>query len=246
VLDPVVVEAIARVTTRAEEALLRVVSQGRARQEPDLTSRLVQAVEIEAEAVEGVTVELTVVDGLGPGAPERDLGADVVGVVRLAVGDLRVAKGFLAQSKRSGQQGIYLTPAEDRQRPVDDAYSHWLYRGAIHLPASGTVSVTKPSADLVEQCENMLRTTPDSFVFVFHEEQVAVVSASAVCALRNKPPNSREHSRLGTKRLDDFFVHLVDAFIGDPKLIAADTDSIRSLAAANRAQTGILLAVTGV
>lgn len=210
-----------------------------------MTSRLVQAVEIEAEEVEGVTVQLTVVDGLGRGAAERDLGADVVGVIRLAVGDLRVAKGFLAQSKRSGQQGVHMSPARNAERPFDDAYSHWLYRGPLRLFASGTVSVTKPSADLVEQCENMLRVTPDSFVFVFHDEQVGVVSASAIRALQSKPPNSHEQSPIGTKRLDDFFVHLADSFIGDPKLSAADNDSIRALAVANRAPTGLLLAVTG-
>lgn len=244
-LDPSVVAAVARVAARAEGALLRAVSEGRVRQEPDMTSRLVQSIEIEAEEVEGVTVQLTVVDGLGPGAAEHDLGADVVGVIRLAVGDLRVSKGFLAQSKRSGEQGLHLTPAKNPDQPVGDGYSHWLYRSGLELPASGAVSVTKPSPDLVEQCENMLRVTPNSFVLVFHDEQVGVVSASAVRSFESKPPNSHVHSALGTKRLDDFFVHLADSFIGDRKLFAADTESIRGLAIANRAPAAMLLTVTG-
>lgn len=234
-----VVSAIAKVVQDAEKALLRPMQEGRASQEPDITSRLAQSIEMVSQATDGVRTELHVVDGLGPGAAERDLGADLVGVLRIELEDLRIAAGFLAQAKRSGTQGVRFEPAGSA-----DEYSHWLYRGdELQLDKSGTVSVTKPSADLQEQCENMLRATPAAFVFVYDVDQISVVTATAVNATSSKPRRTHVRTDLGTKRLDDFFVHLADGFVGDPALIAADRASVKDLAIANRARSALLLRV---
>lgn len=207
-----------------------------------MTSRLAQGVEVLTEQVDGITIELNVVDGIGPGATEQQLGADIVGILRVSVGDLRVTKGFLAQAKRSGTQGLHFD-RYDEDKP--EKYSHWFYRGALELPPSGVVQVTRPSADLEEQCENMLKVTPASYVFVYDLDQIAVVSASAVRAMRSKPTNTKTRTPLGTKRLDDFFVHFVDSFVGDPSLTASDAATVQALAIANQAATGLLLTVQG-
>jgi hypothetical protein len=221
---------------RAEQQLLEMIAEGRVRQEPDMTSRLVHGLELSSEAVDGVVIEFTVVAGIGPGAAERTLGADVLGVVRIELDDLRVAKGFLAQAKRSGADGLRLRPA------AEHTYSHWLYRGREHqLERSGVVDVTRPTAHLDEQCENMLRVTPSSFVFVFAESQVGVVSASAVHA--HRASEARRWKGLGTKRLDDFFVHLLDCFIGDPALAAASVPELTALASQRGATSAMMLRV---
>ena len=137
-----VLNAIAEQVQQAERRLLEMIGQGRVRQEPDMTSRLVHGIELSSDTVDGVRIEFTVVDGIGPGAGERTLGADLLGVVRIELDDVRVAKGFLAQSKRTGADGLRLRPAT-----VPD-YSHWLYRGGIRLERSGVVEVTTPSAHL--------------------------------------------------------------------------------------------------
>jgi hypothetical protein len=242
VLSDGVIAAVAEVLQEAEDALLQPVREGRVSQEPDMTSRLAQSIEIISRTVDDVTIELHVVDSLGPNAAERDLGADIVGVVRIEVGELRLSKGFLAQSKRSGTQGVSFKKAD----ATNHHYSHWLYRGPLELEHSGTVSVSRPSSDLEEQCDNMLRVTPAAFVFVYDENQVAVVGASAVRALRNRPTKTRARIPVGTKRLDDFYINLVDCFIGDPKLTAADREAVKALAASNRARTGMLLRITSV
>ncbi|WP_374457004.1 hypothetical protein [Nocardioides sp.] len=241
-LPGAVLDDVVDVIREASEGLRRRIVEGRVTQEPDMTSRVVQEIEVRSASVPGVTIEFTVIDGLGPGAAENTIGADVLGVVRIEVEGRRQSKGFLAQSKRDGQDGLHLDPAP----PEDEggAYSHWLWRGdEVRLERSGTIHITKPSARLAEQCENMLRLTPASFVFVYSPDQIAVVSATAVKAHRSAPPRTKKFKPLGTKQLDDFFVHVLDCFIGDESLSAASTEELRQLALTQRASTAWLLRV---
>jgi hypothetical protein len=235
VIDQETLDEVSTLIARAEERLLGMVAEGRVGQEPDITSRLVHGVELASDAVDGVAIQFTVVDGIGPGAAERQLGADVLGVVRIELDELRIAKGFLAQSKRSGADGLRLRSVKQED------YSHWLYRGALQLAQSGVVDVTRPSAKLDEQCENMLKASPASFVLVFGREQVGVVSASAVHAHRASQP--RRWKSLGTKRLDDFFMHILDCFVGDPALAAGSIDELRVLAAQRGASAAMMMRV---
>jgi hypothetical protein len=232
---------VAEIVRSTEERLTQMMTDRRVRQEPDMTSRLATEIELRAETVDGVTVELTVVDGIGPGSAERRLGADLIGVVRLEVGGLRLTKGFLAQSKRSGSDGLFFAPPDDI---ATGDFSHWLYRGPLQLRPSGTVELSKPSPRLDEQCDNMLKRTPASFVFVFDDSQVAVVGASAVHAHRNRPARTKRRLPLGTKTLDDFFVHLIDSFIGDTSIVAADVESLPALASTYQASAGLLLRIS--
>lgn len=213
---------------RAEDELLAMVQEGRVTQEPDMTSRVMHAIEILSRDVPGVSIELTVVPGMGPGAEENVIGADVLGVVRIELGNVRIAKGFLAQAKRDGEDGLHYQP------PTDETYSHWTYRGdSMQLPRSGVVSVSVPSARLREQCDNMLQLSPDSFVLVFADTQIGVVSATSVHAHRGVAPRTKKQKPLGTKRLDDFILHVLDCFIGDEKLAAGSVADL-ARAAANR------------
>jgi hypothetical protein len=237
VLPPEVLASVAALVQEAEEGIRQRMTEGRGSQEPDLTSRLTDRIETTTNEIDGITIQLTVVDGIGPNSAERQIGADIVGVIRIDLDDIRVTKGFLAQAKRSGSQGVHYDHA-------DESAGHWLYRGSLHLATSGTVSITRPSKDLAEQCENMLMRSPASFVIVYDDDQVSVVSASAVSTLRARPKNSKTRTPLGTKRLDDFFIHLADCFVGDQRLTAADASSIAALAAQQRATTGLLLIVS--
>lgn len=241
-LPEAVLRAIAEVASESSGGLSSVIREGRSQEEPDMTSRLAQYIELlSAREVEGVRVEMTVVSSLGGQSQEQTIGADLVGVFRIEVGTTRVTKGFLVQSKRSGHQGLHF---EASGSATSNDYSHWLYRGALELEPSGTVMVTRPSEDLQEQCERMLSRTPASFVFVYDSAQVAVVGASAVLAKRNRPRNTKKREPLGTKQLDDFFVHVADSFIGDPNIAAATPQSLQALVSREQANSGLLLSVT--
>lgn len=229
--------AVAHQIRQAEQRLLEMIEQDRVRQEPDMTSRLVHGIEIASEEVDGVDIEFIVIDGIGPGSAERTLGADVLGVIRVELDDVRVAKGFLAQSKRSGADGVRV------QAPTTDRFGHWLYRGDIQLEPSGVVQITRPSIHLDEQCENMLKVSPSSYVLVFSDFEVSVVSASAVHA--HRASKQRVWKDLGTKRLDDFFLHAVDCFIGDSALAAASVAELRIIAEREGVSSAMMLRVVG-
>ena len=175
-------------------------------------------------------------DAHAAGAAESELGADLVGAISINVDGLDVTKGFLAQAKSARRDGLRYRP------PVGSDYSHWLYRGPLLLQESGSVTITRPSPQLRRQCNSMLRRTPDCFVVVYHPNQFAVVAASSVMAASNRQPYSRRVD-LGTKRLDDFFVHLLDSFIGDRSISASTIHEINELASQERTRAGLLLSI---
>jgi hypothetical protein len=231
-LSPEVLAKIAEIVQRADDHLCQRMEDERAGQEPVMTAQLMISIEEAVAEIDGVRIELTVVDSMGRGAAERALGADIVGVIHIDVGGTIVTKGFLAQAKRSGTDGVVFVQTEK---------NHWLYRGPLHLKVSGTLKVGRPSQRLTDQCNVMLQHTPESYVFVYHPVQTAVVSAVALAAARSK--NSQSRTALGTKTLADFFVHLADCFVGDRNIVAQDADSIRALASRLGATTGLLLTV---
>lgn len=88
----------------------------------------------------------------------------------------------------------------------------------------------------------MLAATPDSYVWIYGSHPVAVVSAHPIVTVFGRPSGSPQ-LELGTKRLDDFFLHAADCFIGDPALVAWDNASLLALCAQRRARFGVLLTV---
>lgn len=239
------------VIDRAEQSILRRMRQNRGRQEPDLTSRLMESIEIRSETIDGVSVTLTTIDGLGRNAAENVVGADVLGSVHIDVGAIRMSKGFLLQAKMSGKDNLRFRPAEPDPYGLLDA-SHVFLRGPIGSldggstypmgELSGTVTISKPSARLRKQCEDMLRLSPASFVLVMDQRQISVVSAAAVKAHRDAPPGLR--SDLGTKTMSDFFANVTDCFIGDERLGSATQGDLVARASLLNIPVALSLRVT--
>ena len=224
----------------AQDDLSEAMAEGRSTEEPDMTSRLVQTLETRLRDLAGVSFVTRTVDSAGRGASESRLGADLCGVVRIEVDGIAATKGFLAQAKRPGRAGLSYASAPDDE--ASEA-GHWLYRGQRGFPPSGTVSVSRPSAKLIKQCNDMLAYTPDSFVFVYAPGQVAIVSANAVRACQSKPVSVKDQTRLGTKRLEDFLVHFLDSFIGDPEIRSWDNASLEAIRVAREARHAFMLEV---
>lgn len=193
---------------------------------------------------EDFSLKVRVLDSTGPNSGETQLGPDMCVVVRLQNRDVEVTKGFLLQAKRLGTSGLRFRPALGKP---PRAHSHWLWHGsrAKPLPPSGTISISRPSRLLFEQCTNMLHVTPESYVIVYGSE-ISVVSAMAVRAAFAKPPRSRDMTSLGTKRLADFFVNVLDCFIGDQRIRAWDNESLLDIARANRARHAMLVQVAPI
>lgn len=149
-MSTVPIRDLARRIDRATRRVVEAYGAGRISQEPDFTSRLVQAIESEVNddsQDQEVTWRGKVLADRGRGSEEKALGADLLGVASIGTAPHQTNKGFLAQAKRK------------------DPNRKWTGRD---------------KEDLVAQCEKMLAASPDSFVFLYSRTGVSVIPAISV------------------------------------------------------------------
>lgn len=86
----------------AIDAVVAAYSDGRIEQETDFTSRMLASIErsVNGQVVKGIRWTSKVLTDKGPGAQEKQYGADFVGVLEIILPTFILRKGFLAQSKR--------------------------------------------------------------------------------------------------------------------------------------------------
>lgn len=235
-LDPEILGELVGALDRAEAVLLEDIADGSAGDEDDMTGRLAGALRAETRDVPRLRIRVSSTESSGRTSAEAVTGADTCGVIRILTDEGEIIKGFLAQAKRSGKEGCHFAP------PTHARYSHWLYRDQLHLQPSGTVEIGRPGKRLQRQCGDMLSRSAASFVFVYAPEQVAVVGALPVLLCGRKAPR-QPRTALGTKRLSDFFVHIIDCLIGDTAITAWDDESLRRLPERTGSHTAFLLDV---
>lgn len=90
--------------------------------------------------------------------------------------------------------------------------------------------------DLRKQCEAMLKLTPASYVFIYSQSGVLVVSALAVVSAA--PCNPHE---LYTRALYTFFAGHFESFFGDRRIEAASREALKLLMDEYHARSGLLL-----
>ena len=157
--------------------------------EPTLTAEIARAVRNSLRSDEsedgfvfnGVSWRAHVLrTGRGRAAEEKRHGADLMGVLDIAVPDYRVKKGFLVQAKK--------------ERSLGSNKNEW--------------------ERLRNQCETMLRRTPESFVFVYSpSRRIRAFSACAVLGLETRNIFDLYHKSMYT-----FFSTHLQSFIGDRNL----------------------------
>lgn len=221
------VRKIAREISDAADGALDSYREGRVEEEPQLTDRILGAIEdrvksrqlvaygdfflenadippsdripsvterrIVKQPPSGVTWKArTLRTGRGVAAEEKRHGADLMGILDLALPDYRATKGFLAQAKR----------AEPGQR------------------------FSKPDWDrLCSQCETMLLRTPDSFVWVYSKSRgIRIFSANSVLGL-----GSRCIFDLYSRSVSSFFENHIECFIGDRRLDSTNIETLDAL-----------------
>ena len=77
---------------------------------------------------------------------------------------------------------------------------------------------------LQEQCDRMLSTSPDSYVFVYSADGISVVPASAVLGL-----TVRSLDLLYSRSVGRFFEEHFTSFIGDRRIASPSIDALRRL-----------------
>ena len=148
------VRQIAREISDAADGALDAYIEDRAGEEPQLTDRILGAIEdrVRRQSLDGIMwTARTLKTSRGIAAEEKRHGADLMGVLDLKLPDYYAAKGFLAQAKK----------AEPGQKFAKREWKR------LHL-----------------QCERMLLRTPDSFVWAYSKlAGIRVFSANSVLGL---------------------------------------------------------------
>ena len=138
--------------------------------------------------------------------------------------ECRLRKGFLAQAKLAGRSEVSVD--ESREFPI------------VSVRRS-TQREERPS-DLFPQCRQMLRMSPDSFVFVYTNRQISVIPANTVAHLSGDGIRHPVYSMT----LRQFFRGFFQSFIGDNRLNACDDETLRTLRDDTFANSAALLTVS--
>jgi len=97
-----IVRPSARRVSEAVQSVVKDYARGGIQEEPDFTSRMLQAIQgaMNETTLKGVLWQSVVTTSRGPNTQERAMGADFMGVLSIDLPDYKVRKGFLAQAKR--------------------------------------------------------------------------------------------------------------------------------------------------
>jgi hypothetical protein len=207
------VREVASAIAVAGEMAMEAYRSARVTDEPHITDRLMQAIEITVNGTDPVpAIRFPLADGAssyrprgtliwqahtlrsgsGSAAHEKRFGADVLGVLTINTPEYRVAKGFLAQAKRA-EPGAALSKAR------------W--------------------DGLMGQCEKMLTISPDSFVIAYSKRRgVKFFSAEAVRSF-----SGRDLFQLYNMGIRSFFERNIESFIGDRLLDAPNIGVLERL-----------------
>jgi len=96
---------------RAADHTLEALSRGRVQHEPQVTDRLIGAIERELDntSIGGVIWQAKTLTDRVRNSQESEFGADFMGVLSLTFDDFEVHKGFLSQAKRIEPSQSFLT-----------------------------------------------------------------------------------------------------------------------------------------
>jgi hypothetical protein len=151
------VRDIAQTIADAAENALGAYREGRVVQEPQITDRILGAIEDRIRSIPSgdvIWTARTLRTSRGSGDEERRHGADLMGVLDVALGSYKATKGFLAQAKKA-EPGQFFSNVDWRR--------------------------------LTQQCETMLRRTPSSFVFVYSRRRgIRIFPANSVVGLDSR------------------------------------------------------------
>ena len=221
------VRRIAQEISSAADGALDAYREGRVEEEPQLTDRILGAIEdriqsrllvaygdlsrgddipppdripsvtkrgIAKQHLGGIVWKArTLRTGRGVAAEEKRYGADLMGILDLALPDYRATKGFLVQAKRAEPGQRFAKPDWDR---------------------------------LCSQCETMLLRTPASFVWAYSKSRgIRIFSANSVLGLE-----SRCIFDLYSRAVSSFFENHIECFIGDPRLDSTNVETLDALA----------------
>lgn len=231
-VDLDVLGEIETVFNQAENIATRGLEEGGVETEPTLTDRLIGGIEMGVEDIrdrnEGYRLRIRTLRDRGRNAPEKEFGADAVFVLDIDVPEITLKKGFLAQAKLSGSEGI---KAVVNRHLYNDEISVIVSEASCYPSAS--------SKHLRSQCDDMLAISPASFIFVYDQTGISVVPAITISRLCKM----KEWQGVHAKPLQFFMRDYLHCFVGDPSISAYDDDTLRRRMMQSYSQAAVLVQV---
>ena len=190
---------VAREISRAADGAFEGYRGGRKVDEPDITAQIVGEIRrhMRGRKFGGVIWDAHTLTSRGKDAEEKIYGADLMSILDIDLPDYKIKKGFLAQVKKAEPGKL----------------------------SSGKFSPHEWNI-LGEQCEKMVKRTPDSFVFVYSRKK-GIRIFPAVSVLRSE---LRDIFDLYHYSVQTFFENHLKCFIGDLRLDSTDVRTLEILA----------------
>ena len=185
----------------AADSAIAAYKENRTFEEPDITSRIVGAIEDR-------------VNNKSKSENSKRNG------IRWQARTLRTGHGIAAEEKRYGADLLGL---------LDIDLPNYRVKKGFLAQAKRIEPGEKPSARdwgrLCEQCEKMLKHTPESFVWVYSKSMgIRIYPAISVIAI-----DSRNIYNLHNRGMMRFFKNHIECFIGDCRLNSPDLQSLETL-----------------
>lgn len=220
------VRRIAREISDAADGALSSYREGRVEEEPQLTDRILGAIEDRILSRPLVAYGEPFVGEM----PESDrplsltmprVASQSLGGIVWKARTLRTGRGVAAEEKRHGAD---LMGILDLDLPGYRATKGFLAQAKRAEPGQ---RFSKPDWDrLCSQCDTMLLRTPASFVWVYSRSRgIRIFSASSVLELE-----SRCIFDLYSRAVSSFFENHIECFIGDRRLDSTNVETLDFLA----------------
>ncbi|XDD53003.1 hypothetical protein AB3N62_10965 [Leptospira sp. WS4.C2] len=210
-----------QINSRIRKSIQRAISgktKGTIESEPSFTERLFSNIERDFEEPlidSNYLIEVRTLLDRGPNSPEKKYGADFAVILKSNSKDYSISKGFLGQSKNINKPTIV------------DKFIQSVGSNAKIL--DGILKFSLPnSSELLrfqDQCRDMLAITPDSYGFLYSDEDVYIIPASSVTSSKQTFNNQNHHFKL----CETFFYNFFASFIGDQLLYNHTNENLEKI-----------------
>lgn len=191
--------------------------------EPSFTDRLVANIERdvnrEKKASGRIKVRVRTLKDRGPKSAEKKFGADIATVIDIDLPSYKIKKGFLAQSKMLDTSEFNVF-CELSSSGYGHSYFYLREReGIIQFKLN-----TSERDRLLDQCDKMLKITPDSFVFIYSAFDIFVCPAISILGT-----DKRKNEGFPFKNITKFFREYFSCFIGDRNISDTKDETFEEL-----------------
>ncbi len=183
---------------KAEDRIIEKLIIGEIKQEPDLTSRLLESIETNLDGLRknGVVIRTSVLTDRGRNSEESLYGADFIGTLKIRLPIYSIDKGFLIQAKLF----------KDKNKNLSE----------------------KDFNDIVQQCKKMISITPCSYLALYTPYGIKLLPANMVInsTYESMKNLSKIENNFYLLNLSKFYKEHFECIIGDYSIDTTDIKKV--------------------